>query len=68
MKTTRKTTKFQTRWETLLSTRQAAKKLGITPGYLYVLRARGAGPKSHSKGRFVRWATQDLSTWLASKN
>ena len=50
-----------------LNTEQAAKHLGFEPGTLNQWRWRGAGPRFVKLGKFVRYRTDDLDEWAASR-
>ena len=47
----------------LLSTRQAARFLGLTLDELYRLRERGQGPPGYRVGRHLRFRWTDLHAW-----
>ena len=48
----------------LLRTREAARELGISAGYLHNLRCRGQGPKFVRLGRAVRYRLADLAAYV----
>lgn len=51
----------------LLSTREEAKKLGISHRTLEGLRLKGGGPPFVKLGRSVRYDETDVDMWLASR-
>ncbi len=51
----------------LLNTPEAAKRLGLTPQYLKVLRVTGDGPPFVKVARrAVRYRASDIEDWLAT--
>ena len=48
----------------LLTTEQAAEKLGLKPDTLQTYRTRGGGPRFRKIGRWVRYTPEDLQAWL----
>ena len=52
----------------LLTEKQAADYLGLTPRTLQLWRTRGGGPSYHRIGwRSVRYSMSDIENWLESK-
>jgi predicted DNA-binding transcriptional regulator AlpA len=47
----------------LLTTRQAAPLVGVTPGTLENWRVAGRGPKHIRAGRNVRYDPRDIESW-----
>ena len=50
----------------LLTTAEAAARVGLSPRTLERLRVTGGGPKYRKIGRWVRYTEQDLDEWLES--
>ena len=50
----------------LLTTRQAAERLGLSPRTLERYRVTGEGPRFRKIGRWVRYTPEDLVQWLES--
>ncbi len=48
----------------LLTTRQAAERLGLSPRTLERYRVTGEGPRFKKIGRWVRYVPSDLDEWL----
>ena len=58
------------RWldDTLLTTKQAAVLLGLTPRFLEMRRYRGGGPEFiRVSGRCVRYLRSDLISWIDAR-
>lgn len=51
----------------MLTTKEAAAKVGCAPITLAKLRCHGGGPLFFKVGRSVRYAPADLDEWLATK-
>lgn len=51
----------------ILTTEQAAKRLGFEPGTLDQWRWRGCGPPFVKFGRWVRYRSDDLDDWVANR-
>lgn len=51
----------------MLTTKQAAKVLGLSPLTLSTWRCRGQGPKFVKLGNLVRYRKNDLDTWLRER-
>ena len=49
---------------TLLTTREAAERLGLSPRTLERYRVTGEGPRFRKIGRWVRYTPEDLDRWL----
>jgi hypothetical protein len=47
-----------------LSTKQAADYICSTPDTMRMWRVRGAGPRFHGKGRFIRYHRDDLDAFV----
>ena len=45
---------------------EAARHLGLSPAYLYKLRAKGGGPPFHKIGSVIVYDVDDLDIWLAN--
>ncbi|MBO6689396.1 MAG: helix-turn-helix domain-containing protein [Henriciella sp.] len=52
------------RFRPLLSTKQAAHRLGLSPRTLESLRVKGGGPRYIQLGRAVRYEPDDLEHWI----
>ena len=50
--------------EPLLSVRDVAEYLGITPGALYNLRHTGRGPLGYKVGKQLRFRSSEIDRWL----
>ena len=48
----------------LLTTRQTAAQVGLSPRTLERFRVTGQGPRFHKLGRRVRYAREDIEDWL----
>ncbi len=48
----------------LLTTREAAERLGLSPRTLERYRVTGEGPRFRKIGRWVRYTPEDLEKWL----
>ena len=48
----------------LLTTRQTAAQVGLSPRTLERFRVTGQGPRFHKLGRRVRYARKDIEDWL----
>jgi hypothetical protein len=51
----------------MLTTNEAAARVGLAPITLAKLRCTGGGPLFHKIGRAVRYAPEALDAWLADK-
>jgi hypothetical protein len=51
----------------MLTTEEAAYRIGFAPKTLAKMRVTGSGPAFHKVGRSVRYAVEDLESWLASR-
>jgi predicted DNA-binding transcriptional regulator AlpA len=51
----------------LLSQRDAATMLGLSPRTLERFRCTGFGPRFHKIGRRVLYRSADVETWIASR-
>lgn len=49
----------------LLSTPQAATRIGVRPATMRTWRSQGRGPKWVSAGRLVRYDIQDIDRWIS---
>ena len=50
-----------------VDTREAAKFLGLSAGWLEVLRMQGGGPEYYKFGRRVSYAIRDLEVWAEAR-
>jgi hypothetical protein len=50
-----------------VDTQEAAKFLGLSAGWLEVLRMRGGGPEYYKLGRRVSYAIRDLENWAEAR-
>jgi predicted DNA-binding transcriptional regulator AlpA len=53
--------------EELLSTRQAAARLGVSPSYLYGLQQRGSGPAYVQRDNRIFYRPDALDPWLVAR-
>jgi excisionase family DNA binding protein len=51
----------------LLDVNGVARILAVSPETLKAWRKRGEGPPAYRLGRLVRWRTDDVDRWLASR-
>lgn len=51
----------------ILTVREAAALLRISPTHLYLLHNRGQGPRALRIGRAIRYTPADLSDWLLAR-
>lgn len=49
---------------TLLTTREVADLLRVSPGTIYSWRHRQLGPPAVRVGKHLRWRAEDLSEWV----
>lgn len=49
----------------IMNTQQVADLLGVTPGYIYQLKARKQIP-FHKKGKLVRFLKSEIIDWIKS--
>ena len=53
--------------EELLSPKQLARRLSVPVSTLEFWRQAGKGPAYHKPGRVVRYAVEDVESWLAQR-
>ncbi|ADG99240.1 regulatory protein MerR [Segniliparus rotundus DSM 44985] len=54
-------------FDEILSAKEAAKLLGLTPGTLRYYRHKGRGPKSFICGRLTKYRKSELIAWLQAQ-